>query len=180
MKSLYIALLRGINVGGKNTLSMSALKAVFEKADFTDVQTYINSGNIIFSSQKEDAFELQKICKKLIKKNFQLDIPVMVISAEEYTASVKKAPRWWGKDNESRHDCFFVIPPASAADIFAQVGKANEYEKISFSGQMIFWSAPRKTFTKTRWSKIISLPAYSCVTIRNVNTVRREIGRAHV
>ena len=173
MKSKYIALLRGINVGGKNPLSMPALKAVFEKASFTEVQTYINSGNIIFSSQKEGAFELQKTCKKLIQKNFGLDIPVMVISAVEYTASLKKAPSWWGKDSESRHDCFFVILPNAAADIFAQVGKPNEYEKIASSGQFIFWSCPRKTFSRTRWSKIISLPAYGCVTIRNRNTTCR-------
>jgi|LSQX01.3.fsa_nt_gb uncharacterized protein (DUF1697 family) len=69
----YIALLRGINVGGKNKLAMSELKARFEKLGFTDVSTHLNSGNVIFSTDIDDTEHLAHKIKIMIEKNFELD-----------------------------------------------------------------------------------------------------------
>ena len=74
----YIALLRGINVGGHNIIKMSNLKAVFERRGFQSVVTYINSGNIIFDSGL-DELSAKTVCEKLITEDFSLDIPVCVI-----------------------------------------------------------------------------------------------------
>ena len=74
----YIALLRGINVGGKNIIKMADLKTAFEQRGFQNVITYINSGNILFSS-KLDETDIKCVCEKLLKEDFGLDIPVCVI-----------------------------------------------------------------------------------------------------
>jgi uncharacterized protein (DUF1697 family) len=87
----YVALLRGINVGGKNKISMAELKTSFEKLGFFDVKTYINSCNIIFSAT-ESASELTEIVETGIKNTFHLDIPVLIRSQAEIDETVRAIP----------------------------------------------------------------------------------------
>ena len=152
----YIALLRGINVGGKNKISMPELRKMFEDCRYGNVITYINSGNVIFSCDNEDKEEIKKV------------------SAKELSAALSNAPAWWDNDAQSKHNAIFIIPPATAAEIIDEVGIAKEeYEQVSYYEQVIFWSAPIKTFSKTRWSKIVGKSAYNSVTIRNANTAKK-------
>ena len=171
----YIALLRGINVGGKNKIAMPVLKAAFEAAGFTDVRTYINSGNVIFRAESEDATVLQQRCRQIIIDTFQLDIITAVFSAEEYADALNHAPNWWDNDMDSKHNAIFVIKPVEAAEVIEEVGETKPgYEQAAFYGQVIFWSAPIKTFSQTRWSQVISTRAlYNSVTIRNANTAKK-------
>ena len=169
----YIALLRGVNVGGKNIIKMTDLKAAFEKQGFWNVITYINSGNILFDSGTPGVAILNDMCKKIIAQGFGLDIPVCVISADELEKSLAQAPEWWNKLPDARHDAFFVIPPMTASEIVAHVGAVKEeYEKVDYYGGIIFWSAPMATFSRTRWSKISKdKKMYNAITVRNANTV---------
>lgn len=170
----YIAFLRGINVGGKNKLSMPELKATWEENGFTDVATYINSGNIIFSCVDTDEEVLKEQCEILIIKRFNLKIPVTIVSAESLAAAIAHAPTWWNTDKESKHNAIFVIQPVSVEEVFAEVGEIKpEYEKVDYHGRVIFWSAPLKTFSRTRWSKIVGSSVYNNITIRNANTVNK-------
>ena len=167
----YIALLRGINVGGNNKIIMADLKAAFEQRGFQRVSTYINSGNILFLSDL-DAIAVKSACEKLIAEAFGLDIPVCVISAADLAQAMAHAPAWWNKMPNARHDAFFVIPPMTAAEICSHVGAAKEeYEKAAWYGGVIFWSAPMATFSRTRWSKISKDKAmYRAITVRGANT----------
>lgn len=170
----YIVLLRGINVGGKNKVSMAELKKCFEEHGFQNVITYINSGNIIFSSDNTDEEKLKKECEALIWNKFQLNIPVGIISGADLLDALDHAPPWWGEEEESKHNVIFVIPPVTADEVFQEVGEAKpEYESVDYYGRVIFWSAPVKTFSRTRWSKIVGSSVYDSVTIRNANTVRK-------
>ena len=169
----YIALLRGVNVGGNNIISMSQLKEAFAEHGFTDVSSYINSGNILFSSEKTDEAALKAECELLINHKFNLEIIVSIISSADINAAIKHAPEWWGDDKDVKHNAIFVIPPATPEALIEQVGVASEYEKLYHYGQVIFWSAPIKTYSKTRWSKIVGTPAYKSVTIRNANSARK-------
>lgn len=170
----YIALLRGVNVGSKNKIPMSELKVVFEDNGFQDVVTYINSGNVIFSSRNGDEEEIRKSCESAIADHFHFNIMVTIISNEDLTAALNHAPPWWGQDAQSKHNAIFVIPPATSTEIIEQVGMAKpEYEQVDYYGQVIFWSAPIKTFSRTRWAKIVGKPAYNSITIRNANTAQK-------
>ena len=167
----YIALLRGINVGGKNKIDMKELKATFSGAGFSDVRTYINSGNVIFSSDKNEP-AVKTICETIISENFNLNIPVGVISAADLCAALSNRPNWWGTDPDSKHNAIFVIPPMKTAEVLAQIGEVKpEYEKLDYYGNLIFWSAPIATYSRTRLTKIVqSKAAYNAITIRNANT----------
>ncbi len=170
----YVALLRGVNVGGKNKVAMPLLKAAFEQAGFVEVKTYINSGNVVFSSEPGNAEELQRICREAIASTFDLDVPVAVVSASDLIEALDHAPAWWGIDPDSKHNAIVVIAPADPAEVIASVGEAKpDYEQVACYGRVIFWSAPLATFSHTRWSKVVSSKAYGSITIRNANTARK-------
>ena len=168
----YIALLRGINVGGKNKIDMKELKAAFSDAGFSDVRTYINSGNVIFLSDKEES-AVKTICEALITEKLGLDIPVCVISSTDLCEALSHRPDWWGIDSDSKHNAIFVIPPMTTAEVLTQIGEIKpEYEKLDYYGNLLFWSAPITTYSHTRLTKIVqNKSAYNVITIRNANTV---------
>jgi len=169
----YIALLRGINIGGNNKIDMKQLKAAFEEAGFAKVRTYINSGNVIFASDKNEA-ELTSECEAVIQKTFALNIAVVLVTASELAEALAHAPEWWGNDEDSKHNAIFVIPPATAQTVFDEMGGIKpEYESIAFHGKVIFWSAPLATFSRTRYGSIAKRSTYQKITVRNVNTIRK-------
>ena len=170
----YIALLRGVNVGGKNKISMPLLKTAFEDENFLEVSTYINSGNIIFKSNMKDINEIKVKCEKIIKQNFDIDISVVIITNSELKDMLIHAPAWWDMVKEDKNNAIFVIPPATADDIILEVGNIKpEYEKVYSYKNLIFWTAPKETFSKTRWAKIVGTTTYSKITIRNANTTKK-------
>ncbi|MDR0373504.1 MAG: DUF1697 domain-containing protein [Nitrososphaerota archaeon] len=167
----YVVLLRGVNVGGNNKVSMSELKRLFEKRGFLNVQTYLNSGNIVFESGVDNVDSLKMICETIIANAFGLNIAVVVVSGAELSETLKHAPDWWNNDERAKHNAIFVIPPADTKEIFEQVGECRlEFEKVAAYGRIIFWSAPLVTFSRARWSKIVGTQAYNKVTIRNAST----------
>lgn len=87
----YIALLRGINISGKNKISMSELNSCFMERGFVDVLTYLNSGNVIFSITESDELILADKIKAMIREQFDLDIPVFVVLQEKLENLLSKA-----------------------------------------------------------------------------------------
>ena len=181
----YIALLRGINVGGKNIIKMADLKSAFERRGFQNVATYINSGNVIFNSSVDESDEpdetaVKADCERLIIEDFGLEIPVCVIPAAGLREAISHAPEWWDANPESKHNALFVISPTTTEEILTLIGAVKpEYERIAYYGKVIFWSAPVATYTRTRLTKIVqSKAAYNAVTIRNANTAKKLAGLA--
>ncbi len=174
----YVALLRGINVGGKNKIPMAELKKGFEKLNFEEVKTYLNSGNVIFSSDKEDIEKLTKQIETMIIEQFGFEIPVFVISQERLEEILLNAPDWWGDDNQEIYDnLIFMIPPTAFSDVFDEIGEPKEgLEKIQNYKETIFWSFHRKDYQKTNWwSKTASAAISDKLTIRTANTVRKIV-----
>ena len=176
----YIALLRGINISGKNKIAMSELKEGFIKLHFTDVSTYLNSGNVIFSSYIDDKNILSDNIKSMIKDRFDLDIPIFIILQEELKEILNNAPDWRGDDNKEIYDnLIFIIPPLSCEDVYDEIGDPKaEYEKVANYKDAIFWSFIRKNYRKTNWwSRTISSNISDNITIRTANTVRKIINK---
>src|ERR1044072_852365 len=93
--NLYVALLRGVNVGGNNMISMSALKQSFETIGFTHVVPYINSGNIIFNAKENDARKLEQKIERMLVKDYELNSKIVVRSLSEMETLVQSLPREW-------------------------------------------------------------------------------------
>ncbi|WP_419026260.1 DUF1697 domain-containing protein [Emergencia sp.] len=174
----YVALLRGINVGGKNKIPMAELKKGFEKLDFEEVKTYLNSGNVIFSSGNEEIEKLTKQIETMIKEQFGFDIPVFVIPQKRLEEILLNAPEWWGDDNKEIYDnLIFMIPPATFSDVFHEIGEPKEgLEKIQNYKETIFWSFRLKEYQKTNWwPKTASTTISDKLTIRTANTTRKIV-----
>jgi len=153
---------------------MGELKQAFESLGFTNVSTYINSGNVIFDSRETNEVKLVRMCEDSIKKTFGFLVKVAIISQSELHDALCHSPIWWGSSETVKHNAIVAIAPARAVDIMREVGEAKpEYEKVAVRGKVIFWSAPLKTFGRTRYSKIVGTKTYQHVTIRNANTMRK-------
>lgn len=175
----YIALLRGINISGKNKIAMSELKKGFSEIGFVEITSYLNSGNIIFSSSVDDKDILSNKIRLMIKDRFDLDIPVFIILQEELIDILDNAPDWWGDDNKEIYDnLIFIMPPLSYQDIYDEIGESKvEYETVYNYKNAIFWSFSCKDYQKTNWwSKTASSSISDKITIRIANTVRKIAG----
>lgn len=175
----YIALFRGINISGKNKISMSELQKDFTELDFAEVATYLNSGNVIFSSALDDKNVLSNKIKLMIKDKFNLDIPVFIISQEKLKELLNHAPDWWGDDNKEIYDnLIFMISPLSYEEFYDEIGNPKaEYEKVHNYKSVIFWSFSRKDYQKTNWwPKTANANVSDKITIRTANTVKKIVG----
>ncbi|RVU55453.1 DUF1697 domain-containing protein [Anaerosphaera multitolerans] len=175
----YTAFLRGINISGRNKVPMADLKKEFEKLGFKEVKTYLNSGNVAFSSNENDVEKSTRLIETMIKSQFGFDIPVFIISKEKLEDILLNAPDWWGNDNKEIYDnLIFIMPPATFSDVYGEIGEPKEgLEKISNYKEIIFWSFNRKNYQKTNWwSKTASAEISAKLTIRTANTVRKIVG----
>ena len=174
----YIALLRGINISGKNKISMPELKTALGEKGFADVKTYLNSGNVIFSEDETDAVKLAESICAIILETFHLEIPVFVISQDELKSLLSKAPSWWGNDNKDIYDnLIFAITPYSIETVAEKIGEPTEkIEKVQICGNAAFWAFDRKLYAKANWWKKTAAPGIGeIVTIRTANTLRKIV-----
>ena len=175
----YIAFLRGVNISGKNKVPMAELKKGFEELDFSEVKTYLNSGNVAFSSDEDNIEVLTSQAETMINRKFGLDIPVFVISKEKLEDILQNAPEWWGDEKKEIYDnLIFIMPPATFAEVWGEIGEPKEeLEKIKEYRETVFWSFSRKDYQKTNWwPKTASANISSKLTIRTANTVRKIVG----
>ena len=174
----YIALLRGINISGKNKISMSELKLELEKNNYQNVSTYLNSGNVIFESDIDNKESIMRDINRIIKNEFNLKIPIFVMTAFELADILSNYPNWWGTDDKGIYDnLIFIIPPTKYEEIYQTIGKPREeIEKIKEYNNSIFWSYDLKNYRKSNWwSKTASTNISGKITIRTANTMRKVL-----
>ena len=174
----YIALLRGVNISGKNKVPMAELKNGFEALGFSEVKTRLNSGNVIFSGADANVTALTDRVERMIQREFGLDIPVFIIPQEELADILRHAPEWWGTENKEIYDnLIFILPPASFPDVYREIGEPKEgLERIQEYRSAVFWSFSRKDYQKTNWwSKTSGTAIGPMLTIRTANTVRKIV-----
>ena len=175
----YIAFLCGVNISGRNKVIMAELKKGVERLGYEEVKTYLNSGNVIFSSNENDIGSVRKRIVMMIKSQFDLDIPVFVIAKEKLEDILRNAPDWWGNaDKEIYDNLIFIMPPATFADVFNEIGDPKEeLEKIQEYKEAIFWSFSRRNYQKTNWwSKTASASISNKLTIRTASTIMKVVG----
>lgn len=105
----YIALLRGINVGGRNKIKMADLRMMLQKMDFDEVQTYIQSGNVIFKSAHKNTSILEQEIKSNIATTFGLQVPVLVKDRTDLVSILKESPFTNPVDIESNRIYYVLL-----------------------------------------------------------------------
>ena len=173
MSDKYIAFLRGINISGKNKISMADLKVGFEEAGFSDVSTFLNSGNVVFSAETDAA---KPIIEKMISDKFGLEISVYVIKKDYLQEILSHSPEWWGLDNNDKYDnLIFILSSDSAEEIYDLLGEPSEgLERVKIYENVIFWTFDRQSYRKCNWWKRTACaPVADKLTIRTANTVKK-------
>jgi uncharacterized protein (DUF1697 family) len=170
----YVALLRGINVGGKNLIKMTELRACFEALDVKDVSTYIQSGNVLFRTTRTDQARLTSLIEDAISKAFNYPSRVVVRSHRQMQEIVAHAPKGFGSDPATyRYDVIFLKEPLSAARAMKSV-TAKEGVDQAFAGKgVLYFSRLISKATQSHLARIITLPVYQSMTIRNWNTTTK-------
>ncbi len=168
----YVGLLRGINVGGNSTVSMARLKQVFEHVGMTSVATYINSGNVFFSSTLLHEAEIAMLLERAIETQFGFAVKVLVRSSERLLATAQALPKSWVNNPTMKCDVIFLWPEIDTFDILEKVSINREVDSVKYVSGALLWSVKRADRTKSRMQKLIGTDLYKQMTIRNCNTVR--------
>lgn len=169
----YVALLRGVNVGGNNKIDMKELKVVFEAAGMTDVRTYINSGNVIFEADGTDRCELPHVLQEAIEARLGLAVRVLVRDAEEIGSVVEALPHDWVNDQTMKCDVFFLWNAVDRPSILEELDYDPTIDDVRYTPGAILRRVDRKNAAKSRLTRVVGTPLYEQMTIRNCNTTRK-------
>lgn len=170
----YVALLRGINVGGKNLIKMAALKTCFEHDGFEEVGTYIQSGNVIFTGPDGERKKLEQRIEKVLGATFDYRATVVVRSLKEMKHTVEKAPPGFGEEPQKyRYDVIFLKEPLDAKEALKTVPIKEGVDEVAAGKGVLYFSRLEAKASQSRLSKVVSLPIYQSMTIRNWNTTTK-------
>ena len=174
MNTFFIALLRGINVGGKNMIKMEQLKQVFDDMGFSSVKTYIQSGNVIFRTSESDKLKLTNRIENQLRKNFSVEIKTLLLTADDLAETIENAPENFGVEPEKfRYDVWFLLPPTLINDVVSNVRLREGVDFLHTGKNAVYTSRLTSQMGKSYFSKVIQTPIYKNITIRNWNTTTK-------
>ena len=170
---IYVALLRGINVGGKNKIEMRKLKATFENAGMGNVTTYINSGNVVFTDNRRKPPRIVAVLEEAIAADLGLEIKVLIRDLPAIKKVIKALPKQWTTDARMRCDVMFLWEGFDRKDVLEKWTIKPEIEDVKYVPGAVIWRIDRDNVSRSRMTKIVGTDLYRGMTIRNSNTVRK-------
>jgi uncharacterized protein (DUF1697 family) len=168
----YVALLRGINVGGKNKVEMSRLRTTFEGIGLTDVRTYINSGNVVFTSRRRKPVSLLPLIEVAIAGEFGFPVRVVLRDLDNMEAVVDAIPLSWKDDSTMRCYVIFLWEEFDEPAVLERLRINDGIDDVKYVPGAIIWRVDRDVLTRSGMMKLTSDELYRSMTIRNCNTVR--------
>ncbi|MBA3743858.1 DUF1697 domain-containing protein [Sporichthya sp.] len=169
----YVALLRGINVGGTNKVPMADLREVFESAGHAEVSTYIQSGNVLFRSG-DTGPDLEKQIEAQLAKRFNVPLVVVVRSLRQLRTVVDKAPAGFGAEPDTFHsDAVFLRAPLTPAQAMKVVKLREGVDEAWAANGVVYFQRLSAQRTKSRMSAIVGTPEYQQMTIRSWRTTTK-------
>ena len=172
----YVVLLRGINVGGKNKLSMAALKGTLEDLGYTNVAPYINSGNVVLDSAKSAA-TIEGEIEKVLPAKFKLDsdlIKILALPKARFKAMCAARPKGFGEAPGTYHtDAIFLMGDTDSKAAFAAFSPREGVDQVWPGKGVIYHQRLSAERTKSRLNRIMATPFYQSMTIRNWATTTK-------
>lgn len=168
----YVALLRGINVGGNNKIEMKRLVATMSQTGFEEVSTYINSGNIFFSSNDTETILTNRL-EQLIKDEFNLDIKVLLRSKDNINELASSIPLEWNNGIEMKCDVMFLWDKYNNESFLEQLTIKPGIDEVKYTHGALIWKVDKVNVTKSGMMKIVGTDLYRHMTVRNCNTLRK-------
>jgi uncharacterized protein (DUF1697 family) len=173
MTMRYVALLRGINVGGKNLISMAELRTELETAGYAAVRTYIQSGNVLFETDAPRA-RLEESIEALLAERFGCPVPVVVRSHRQLADVIASAPEGFGADRDTYlADVVFLKAPLTSAQAIGAVALREGVDRAWAGTGVLYLDRLAERKSQSRLSKLASTPHYRSMTIRNWSTTTK-------
>jgi uncharacterized protein (DUF1697 family) len=169
----YLALLRGVNVGGNSLIKMSDLKEAVEKSGFANVKTFINSGNVIFESTEVNKSKINAVLEKVLAKRFNLESRVFLLTYEQFKDILAGVPEDWKKLKDIRCYIAFVREPVTAQDVIKEIRVKEGVDFVGVGKGVVYMTTLLSGLTKSGFTKLISTPVYKDITMRNYTTAQK-------
>jgi uncharacterized protein (DUF1697 family) len=167
----YVALLRGINVGGNNLIKMLELRRCFEALGFGNVATYIQSGNVLFETTQREPAGLAARIEAALSEQFGYQARIVLRSHGQLRAIVAGAPSGFGdQPDRYRYDVVFLREPLTAAEAMQDLRTREGVDQASAGDGVCYFSRLASRAAQSYLSRIVALPVYQSMTIRNWNT----------
>jgi uncharacterized protein (DUF1697 family) len=165
--------LRGINVGGRNPVPMAALRAAFEDIGHADVATYIQSGNVLFTSSGSRA-DVEAELESALERRFGFPLVVVVRTHAQLRAVVEHAPAQFStRPGEYHSDVIFLRSPLTPAKAMRVVKLRDEVDQAWTGREVLYFARLSARRTQSRMSSIVGTPEYALMTIRNWATTTK-------
>jgi uncharacterized protein (DUF1697 family) len=171
-RTRYLALLRGINVGGKNLIKMADVREAFEQLEFADVTTFIASGNVLFGAPRQKREELAARIESALSARFGTDLKVVLVTEAQLKSVVEGAPPGFGADTH-RCDVIFLRAPLTARRAFAVLETREGIDEAWAGKGVIYYSRLAARASGSRLSKVVALSEYQDMTIRSWSTTTK-------
>ena len=171
----YLALLRGINVGGGNIIKMTNLKSCFEASKLQNVATYIQSGNVLFETAETDAAKLARKLESALSKTFNpYKARIVLCSHAKLKQIVQGAPKGFGGQPEKyRYDVIYLRESLAASEAIKSVTTKQGVDEAFVGPDVLYFSRLIALASKSHLARIVALPVYQDLTIRNWNTTSK-------
>jgi uncharacterized protein (DUF1697 family) len=165
----YVALLRGVNVGGNAIIRMAELRDCAADLGLEDVRTYIASGNLLFRSPERQATRLDTALGRAIEDRFGLRVPVVVRSASEISRVASSIPATWVRASHLRVTVGFLLRGTNARRLAAGLKPREGIDELTTAPGALIWAIRRDALTRTGL-KLVGTDAYRSMTLRNATT----------
>ena len=172
----YLALLRGINVGGKNRVPMAELRESFEQMGFEEVGTYINSGNVFFRAPRRQRAELAAGIEAGLSDRFGFELRVVIVTEAELRAVVADAPRGFGAETDLC-DVIFLRKPLTVKKALAAVELKEGVDKVWPGKGVVYFSRLKEKASSSRLSRLVARGEYKNVTIRSWSSTNKLLAQ---
>ncbi|MEM8618213.1 MAG: DUF1697 domain-containing protein [Actinomycetota bacterium] len=173
MSTRCVALLRGINVGGKNIISMADLRAVFDAEGYDDVQTYIQSGNVVFATDARRS-SLEQAIEDALVARLGTPVKVVVRSQRQMMGVVGNAPEIFGSDRDRYlYDVVFLRTGLTPQRALAAVSLRDGVDAVWAGTGVLYFARLAERRSQSRLSRLASTPEYQHMTIRNWATTTK-------
>ncbi|MEX1004724.1 MAG: DUF1697 domain-containing protein [Acidimicrobiia bacterium] len=170
-----VALLRGINVGGKNKVEMGRLRAVFEQLGLDDVRSCINTGNVIFTAGTNTDRDLVSSLERVIAAEFGLDLKVLLRGLDSMLELAGTLPDDWTNDSETKSDVMFLWDDADDPSVLDRLTIREGVDEVIYTPGAVLWRVDRAHYSRSGMNKLVGTKLYKSMTVRNCNTVRKLV-----
>lgn len=170
---VYVALLRGVNVGGNHTVEMAKLKQTFGKLGFTGIRTFIASGNVIFETDSADRTQLATRIESAIAHDLGFPVPVLLRNLPDMAALVQGIPETWANNGTMKCDVLFLWPDIDSPEILKHIPHRPDVENLLYLPGAVIWRVDRDKIKQGQMLKVAGNKLHGQLTVRNPTTVRK-------